>query len=292
MKNYEHQGTIDFADIVRSINTRYPIGGLSVYSNGCAVVERHSTTLYPDVRTAASRDHVRGDRNMITKLTNKARKRLAWTALATSVEFRSIITLTYGQYGGERGDQVKADFRRFAQWMTRYPVGDYLWVLEFQRRGKPHFHIVTELTEPTARDRANMATAWLRSQGVKSDRLGMVTVGGDRLSMDMHQAFEDNYSVTAHAKSWEPIRATNGAAHYLVKYAAKPYQKNVPENYQNVGRFWGASSGVRDKIRPSDHFDLDEGVLRDILQTYGSWLADKPLIPKLITDLKIDLQCK
>ena len=287
MKNYEPEGKIDFSDIVRSINSRYPVGGLSVYSNGCAIVERYSSTLYPDGKSTVGHGHVRGDRNMITKLTNKARKRLAWTALATAVEFRSIITLTYGRYGGENGDQVKGDFRRFAQWMTRYSVGNYLWVLEFQRRGKPHFHIVTELSEPTTRDRANMATAWLRAQGLKPDRLGMVTVAAARLPLDAHQAYEDNYAVTAHAKSWEPIRATNGAAHYLVKYAAKPYQKDVPENYQNVGRFWGASSGVREKIRPSDHFDLDEGVLRDLLQTYGSWLADKPLIPKLITDLKI-----
>jgi hypothetical protein len=46
-------------------------------------------------------------------------------------------------------------------------------------------------------------------------------------------------------KQWEVIKKTDGAVRYVAKYAKKQKQKEVPEGYQNVGRFWGTSPDVK-----------------------------------------------
>jgi hypothetical protein len=38
---------------------------------------------------------------------------------------------------------------------------------------------------------------------------------------------------------WKAIEHTEGALRYASKHAAKPHQKQVPWQDQNVGRFWG-----------------------------------------------------
>ena len=37
----------------------------------------------------------------------------------------------------------------------------------------------------------------------------------------------------------EPMRNPHAASYYAVKYVVKASQKDVPPEYQNVGRFWG-----------------------------------------------------
>lgn len=51
-------------------------------------------------------------------------------------------------------------------------------------------------------------------------------------------------SVHKHRKAWEDVREQDGAKRYVLKYALKPYQKKVPKDYQDVGRFWGCSRDV------------------------------------------------
>ena len=46
----------------------------------------------------------------------------------------------------------------------------------------------------------------------------------------------------------ERVRKPKGARNYAVKYAQKCRQKEVPENYENVGRFWGHSRGIEPKL--------------------------------------------
>ena len=42
----------------------------------------------------------------------------------------------------------------------------------------------------------------------------------------------------------ERLRKPDGARRYVVKEATKMYQKVVPAEYRNVGRFWGCSRAV------------------------------------------------
>lgn len=66
--------------------------------------------------------------------------------------------------------------------------------------------------------------------------------------------------------SWSNEKKTNGLRHYAVKYASKMYQKSVPEEYQNVGRFWGRSKNVT--CTPVRLVALDEKTLRDGLKSW------------------------
>jgi hypothetical protein len=37
----------------------------------------------------------------------------------------------------------------------------------------------------------------------------------------------------------EPVKKPHALSYYGTKYATKSHQKEVPDEYQNVGRFWG-----------------------------------------------------
>jgi hypothetical protein len=63
----------------------------------------------------------------------------------------------------------------------------------------------------------------------------------------------------------ERIRKPDGAARYCLKYAYKCEQKAVPEQYRNVGRFWGCSRDVTpEKPRVIELSELEiRGILAD-----------------------------
>jgi len=48
-------------------------------------------------------------------------------------------------------------------------------------------------------------------------------------------------AVHSYPDAWEEVRSEGGAIRYVLSYVSKPYQKTVPLNYSNVGRFWGTS---------------------------------------------------
>jgi hypothetical protein len=228
------------------------------------------------------------------QLTDKSRKLAAFTIIATSVEFYSIITLTYGREVPTDGKTVKLHLSRFIKWLNRYGIQDYFWVIEFQVRGAPHYHIMTDVRNPTPSDRHNLATAWLRASGY--DTSGIVVVPLDRpgvkhipVGSELHVDLMNRLKVTRHPKSWETIHEPDGARRYMLKYALKPHQKIVPDQYQNVGRFWGCSASVRRGIQEVYQWELNEDTLRQILEDCNSWARDKPLIPKYLLDVNLDI---
>lgn len=92
------------------------------------------------------------------------------------------------------------------------------------------------------------------------------------------------YKVHSHEKSWQKIRKENGAKFYIVKYASKAEQKEVPEAFTDVGRFWGNSRDV-----PSKEFqevDTTELELREYLEKEGLPVTNAPILPRRIINLK------
>jgi hypothetical protein len=274
-------------DPVAYINTFLPVVGLRIYGSGAAITMR-----------ARSRTHnappARGNRGEIVQLTDKSRKLAAFTIIATSVEFYSIITLTYGKEVPTDGRTVKLHLSRFIKWLNRYGVEHYFWVIEFQARGAPHYHIMTDVRYPSTSDRQNLATAWLRASGYDTSQLVVVPL--DRpgvkhipVGSEWHVELMNRLKVTRHPKSWEPIHELDGARRYMLKYALKPHQKVVPDQYQNVGRFWGCSKSVRQGIQEVYQWELNEDTLRQILEDCNSWARDKPLIPKYLLDVNLDI---
>ena len=169
------------------------------------------------VRTGVS-DHERAKRTNVIEFTRKSRERLAFVANNTSIEFSHMITLTYPREYETDGKIVKKHLNRFLSWIRGYAPGvNYLWFIEFQSRGAPHFHILLDV-------------------GVSKDKVSKMWY--------KHVNSGDEKHLAAGTRV-ERIRKRDGARRYGLKYAFKMQQKIVPSNYSNVGRFWGHSKSVK-----------------------------------------------
>lgn len=194
-----------------------PIVGAQVYKNDVLIVRDKGQS--PIARPA------RGD---VQEFTFDSRQRLAFVACNTDIVFRTMITLTYPAEYPTDGIQVKKHLHTFFMWLRR-DLGSkpsYLWFLEFQKRGAPHFHILLDWTLPGSRAdtkafRFRVASSWYRIVGS-----------------------QDPKHLAAGTRA-ERIRKPDGAARYAVKYALKMRQKKAPSDYHHVGRFWGASRDVK-----------------------------------------------
>lgn len=157
-------------------------------------------------------------RQAVYEFSKKSRQNLAFICNNTSVEFDRMITLTYPSEYTNDGKEVKRHLRVILQWLRRRNVAHYLWFLEFQKRGAPHFHIL--LSGGDFIDRFDLSNRWFEIVG-----------SGDI----------DHYVVGTNITAPKKKR---GLHYYGLKYAAKLRQKSVPPNYRNVGRLWGCSRGV------------------------------------------------
>lgn len=163
----------------------------------------------------------RGERGEIYELSRESLRRLCFVAHNTAVTFDTMTTLTYpGQWESD-GRQVKEHLYKWLKWAQRTCKTDsYLWALEFQGRGAPHFHIFT------------YGGLLLKSKQACSLQWFNIVQSGDEKHLKAGTRVEH-------------LRCPDAAGRYAAKYASKPHQKAVPVNYRNVGRFWGHSHNVK-----------------------------------------------
>lgn len=120
------------------------------------------------------------------------------------------------------GRTVKKHWNSFLNWLRReYRGCHYLWIIEFQARGVPHFHLFLTLPHDTPGLHKNMAHKWHEIAEPESP---------SHLRFHLHHS---NFI------PWDM-----GTAGYLCKYLDKEHQKSVPEGFTGVGRFWGNSRGL------------------------------------------------
>lgn len=157
-----------------------------------------------------------GTRRNITAWTPGAARRLVLAARNGDVTLGYMITLTYPSVFPQDGREVKRHWAAMRKWLVRRGVCG-LWFLEFQDRGAPHYHVFVNVEVPYLA----VAAAWYRicDTGDKKH-----LVAGTRV---------------------EQLREVDAAARYAEKYAIKPEQKVVPEQFRDVGRFWGRFGGYR-----------------------------------------------
>lgn len=215
------------------MTTAFPLGpvvAMDVYR--CDVVVRR--------QRQAVRETVATPRGCITELSLDSRKRLAFIVCNTSVLLRMMVTLTYPALFPSDGKTVKRHLNTFLMWCRRrWGKGlSYVWFLEFQKRGAPHIHLLLSPIRKRS-DVDAVANAWYR-----------IVASGDEKHLRA-------------GTRTEQIRKPDGAARYACKYALKTYQKMVPSEYQNVGRFWGVSKDVTPQ--PVASMDIDEQSIRAIL---------------------------
>ena len=236
-------------------NYNFPVVGLEIYRSGWRVCR--TSRLKP-------KEIPRGLRREIMELTKESLSRLAFIIANTNIQFQSIITLTYGETFPRDGQKVKADLHRFLVKFGRaFGEHSYVWFVEFQRRGAPHFHILTSLPGPNRLELVKFAQIWVSACETCS-----------------REEREKMFLVHSHRSAWERIREQNGATRYALKYCLKQRQKVVPKDYRNVGRFWGTSRDVKPDLIKRVTITDDE--LRIALDHLEHPIANWEILPKLI----------
>lgn len=224
--------------------TRYygQIVGIEIYKND-VVVRRNGLSKTPP-------ETLRGK---VTEFSKASRKRLAFVASNTTVPLRTMVTLTYPAEYPSNGQIVKGHLRTFLTWLQKETGGcEYLWFLEFQARGAPHFHILTDW--PMPRDRGNKVLWYARI----AKKWYTIVDSGDLKHLQA-------------GTRTETLRSQDGGARYAVKYAQKMRQKAVPPEYQDVGRFWGHTRAV--KPEPQETHRCTEDDVRGMLE---GWKYEPP----------------
>lgn len=190
-------------------------------------VSRRKTTREP--RAVGSKE--------IAGFSPAARRRLKFAMRNTADLWTGFVTLTYPKGFTTDGRRVKQDLNAFAQFLRRQKIA-YLWILEFQKNGSPHFHICIR--------------GWLGKAVLSHTWYGIVGSGNPN-----------------HLKAGTNIQAVKSAGDvegYMAAYATKLEQKKVPKRYRNVGRFWGASRCVTVAVESKFSADYSQAAraLRDM----------------------------
>lgn len=176
--------------------------------------------------------------SVISGFSAKSRSRLRFAAVNAFPVICSQMGLTYHESWPTDGRTAKRHLHAFLVTFRRLcPSGRYLWLLEFQRRNAPHFHLFFTVL-PDQELWRKLSAAWVR-----------ITSGTD-------------YALWWHGpergENWIPWVVNNGS--YLCKYLDKEAQKSIPDGYINFGRFWGAST---DLVSPPEVVPIESLTMYD-----------------------------
>lgn len=165
------------------------------------------------------------DRSLTTiqSFSDKSKSRLRKVAANAAIPLVSQMALTYHETWPTDGRICKKHLRAFLQFIRRnYPDFGYLWIMEFQSRGCPHYHLFLTV-EPERAIWDRLAEAWVR------------ITGGSDAALWWHGP--------KRGRNW--MLWDMGTAQYLAKYLDKEHQKVIPEGYYCFGRFWGNSDNIK-----------------------------------------------
>ena len=197
-------------------------------------------------------------RQAISKFSKSSQRRLARVLLNNAERFKLMLTLTYRP---NRPD-CRVSKRHINNLLTRFrkecgiDVG-YVWVLEFQERGMPHFHIWFDefnVAEAGGWQDINVRKQILlrfKDDPCNLERFRFLTYLWLRITGQL----EDQKAVRA-STDLKVITSSTFVASYAVKYAWKAEQKvfrgNVNEATGEIvdfwtGRYWGTSRSVRNE---------------------------------------------
>ena len=187
----------------------------------------HSVMLCPS-RPAQRKSQVGGGiRGCIDGFSYKARRRLMQTVSrinTAQLGCMGFVTLTY--HDNWQGRDIKRDLDNYLKRVRRcFPEVAYLWRLEPQKRGAPHYHILLFFPQTkstlTDSDCQNLSDSW--HQIVDNGNLHHAKYGAKVIS------FEDGYE---------------GVQIYATKYCAKLESEGVKKLDSFAGKYWGRSRNL------------------------------------------------
>lgn len=174
-------------------------------------------------------------KSAIKEFSIKSQRNCKFMFDAASRDMSTAICLTYPLELREKldGRQIKKNFKAFIlAYLRRFGLsGRYIWVLEFQKNGNPHFHLLTDCKADISIQREFVAGRWFKIVGSGLEKHLMA------------------------GTSCEFVRSRVGVASYMASYLKKADQKQVPDNFHNVGRFWGGSRNAFEVEAEVHHFD-------------------------------------
>lgn len=252
----------------QQINHLYPIVGVRLFPMGLEILRRA-----PWKRLTSHVGQV-AQRKSVKQLTKKSLSRLAFLGRNYPYPLVSLMTLTYPASYPTDGRETKSHLDKMLKFLRR-ELEDlhYLWFMEFQQRGAPHYHIALSHF-PTNGLRYIAARRW---SDIVADRVNYSSLS-TRKTMNM---WEQTFLRHLEPDHWEPIREKEGLARYITKYASKPEQKVVPEDYSNCGRFWGSDVALED-IEDIRTIDGSHQELTEFVQIYRPELSSYEVLPRYI----------
>lgn len=207
-------------------------------------------------------------RGAVTSFSPGAGRRMRSYLRSCIADYKTMVTLTYPGFFPLNGKICKEHLRRFLQELRREycrvhkheHAGTHssFWFLEFQERGAPHFHIFT---------------TWAPNKEWVADRWYYI-VGSD-----------DKRHLAAGTRTEFLRSGRAGTISYASKYAQKAEQKEVPENFKNVGRFWGIF-GRRGTVSADAFVSRTES---DMLKSKSSLNSFWKLVNQLIFEGKMEV---
>lgn len=161
-----------------------------------------------------------GLRGAVSGFSEASRRRLLYTVrgVRLDAELPLFITLTYPNSFPDASSS-KRHLKMFFQRFNRsFPAHGSIWKLEPQKRGAPHYHILTWGCQ-VEKVAEFVPVAW-------SD----IASGGDPKHLTWHQGgFGNQHCV-------QQVYSHNGVMRYATKYLGKTFEV---EGWKNVGRYWG-----------------------------------------------------
>jgi len=178
------------------------------------------------------------ERGAIGDMSAKSRRRASWAFGQAECSWSQMIVLTWREF--PEAPAVKRSLSNFRKRLARrgFPLDG--WILEFQRRGAPHFHLFVAKEGELGAALALESVESVIRRGVPTDlRRGeleswiadsWLEVIGDT----SEKAFDFH-----HGGIIEDLRSPDAAGRYVGKEAGKRNQKKLPEGYAaGVGRWW------------------------------------------------------
>lgn len=212
----------NYHDISTKENEMHPLKRRSkqLYELTAEVYKRDIRVKFSRVRdgnllTEQERERQGNKRSKIIRFSWKSARRLRHLIRNSEDIWKAFITLTYPADYPCNGRETKAHLNAFLQFLRRKGVKS-VWVLEFQSRGAPHYHII--VSEFVVKE--EIAERWYKVVGSGDEK---------------------------HLRAGTGINAIRSKGHlygYLSSYIKKLDQKIPPEWFEDVGRFWGSSRNL------------------------------------------------
>lgn len=176
-------------------------------------VHKKSVKFIENTKSISSKREV-ACRGRVTDFTYKSMERMKYTLEDCLDSLNFVLVLTYPKTFPTDGLKVRRDREAFLRWLKRQGVTSYFWLQEFQLRGAPHLHMMLS----KAVNKYLCQLAWYK-----------IVQSGDLYHL-------------AQGVYFDVVQDKEKLGNYFIAHATKQGQKELPENYNNSGRWWGCST--------------------------------------------------